>query len=83
MLIQLARKLEYTIFTITIANIKKALTPKKHTNPAAKVLLEHHKHLIAFLQKKTDKLLEHQLYNHKIVIKKGKYPRFKPLYKIS
>ena len=83
MLTQLARKLKYTIFTVTIADIKKALVLKKHTNPAAKVLLKHHKHLIVFLQKEANKLLKHWLYNHKIVIKERKYPGFGPLYKIS
>ena len=38
-LAQLAIKPEYTIFTIIIANIKKALVLKKHTNPAIKVLV--------------------------------------------
>ena len=66
-----------------MADIDKALVLKKHTNPAIKVPLEYYKHLIAFLQKKANKLAEHQLYNHKIVIKEGKNPKFRPLYKIS
>jgi len=49
LLAQLARKLEYTIFAIIMANIKKALAPKKHTNPATKVLVEYHKYLDIFL----------------------------------
>jgi len=32
-----------------MANIKKALAPKKHTNPAMKVLVEYHKYLDVFL----------------------------------
>ena len=71
------------IFAIIIANINKALILKKHTNLTAKVLPEYYKHLIIFSQKKANKLAERQPYNHKIVIKKGKYPRFKPLYRIS
>ena len=71
------------IFTVIIANIKKALVLKKHTNPAIKVLVCYYKHLNIFLQKKANKLAEHQLYNHKIILKKGKQPRFKPLYGIS
>ena len=67
------------IFTITIANIKKALVLKKYTNPAVKVLLKYYKYLIIFLQKKANKLVERQLYNYKIVIKEGKYPGFRPL----
>ena len=66
-----------------MADIDKALVLKKHTDFAAKVLLEHYKYLIAFLQKKADKLVEHQLYNYKIIIEKGKYFGFRPLYKIS
>ena len=48
-LAQLARKPEYTIFTVIIANIKKALVLKKHTNPAIKVLVEYYKYLDIFL----------------------------------
>ena len=71
------------IFAVTMADIKKALVLKKYTDSAAKVLLEYYKHLIVFLRKKADKLLKYWLYDHKIVIKEGKYPRFKPLYGIS
>ena len=66
-----------------MADINKALVLKKYTNPAVKVLLEYYKHLITFSQKEADKLVECQLYNYKIVIKEGKYPRFKPLYRMS
>ena len=71
------------IFAVIIANIKKALALKKHTDLAVKVLLKHYKHLIAFLQKKANKLLERRLYDHKIIIKEGKYPGFGLLYGIS
>ena len=66
-----------------MADIDKALIPKRHTNPAAKVPLEHHKHLITFSWKEANKLVERRLYNYKIVIKEGKHPRFRPLYRIS
>ena len=66
-----------------MANINKALVLKKYTNPAVKVLLEYYKYLIAFLWKEADKLAECRPYNHKIIIKKGKYFRFRPLYKMS
>jgi len=66
-----------------MANIKKALVLKKYTNPAIKVLVCHYKHLDIFLQKKANKLVEHQLYNYKIVLKEGKQPRFGPLYRMS
>ena len=45
----LAKKPKYTIFTIIMADIEKALAPKKHTNPVAKVLIDHYKHLDVFL----------------------------------
>jgi len=82
-LAQLAKKPKYTIFAITIANIKKALVLKKYTNPATKVLVEYYHHLEAFLQKEADKLLEYQPYNYKIILKEGKQPGFGPLYRMS
>jgi hypothetical protein len=48
-LARLAKKPEYTIFTVTIADIKKALTLKKYTNPAIKVLEEYYNLLDIFL----------------------------------
>jgi len=66
-----------------MADIEKALVLKKHTNPATKVLVYHYKHLEVFLQKEADKLVEHWLYNHKIVLKEEKQPGFRPLYRIS
>ena len=83
MLVRLAIKPEYTIFAIIMADIKKALAPKKHTNPAIKVLVEYYKYLDVFLQEEANKLLEYRLYNYKIIIKEGKDPRFGPLYRIS
>ena len=48
-LVQLAKKYKYTIFTILIADIKKALALKKYTNPTTKVLVEYYKYLEVFL----------------------------------
>jgi len=48
-----------------------------------KVLVEYYNRLEVFLWKEADKLLEHQSYNHKIVLKEGKQPRFRPLYRMS
>jgi hypothetical protein len=39
----------YIIFTIIIADIKKALVLKKYTNPAIKVLVYYYKYLDIFL----------------------------------
>ena len=71
------------IFAVIIADIKKALILKKHTDPVIKVLVYYYKHLDIFSQKKANKLAEHQLYNHKIILKEGKQPKFRPLYKMS
>jgi hypothetical protein len=49
LLARLAKKPEYIIFAITIADIKKALVLKKHTNPAIKVLIEYYNLLDVFL----------------------------------
>jgi hypothetical protein len=49
LLAQLAKKPKYIIFTVTIADIKKALVLKKHTNPAMKVLEEYYNLLDVFL----------------------------------
>ena len=47
------------IFAVIIANIKKALVLKKHTNPAIKVLVCYYKYLNIFSQKKANKLAEY------------------------
>ena len=83
LLVWLTKKPEYTIFTVTMADIKKALAPKKHTDPAIKVLVDYYKHLDVFLWKETDKLAEYCLYNYKIVLEEGKQPRFGSLYGMS
>ena len=49
LLVRLAIKPKYIIFAVIIANIKKALAPKKYTNPAIKVLVEYYKYLDIFL----------------------------------
>ena len=66
-----------------MADIKKALVLKKHTDPATKVPVCHYKHLNTFSQKEANKLVKHRLYNYKIILKKGKQPGFRPLYKMS
>ena len=83
MLTRLAKKPKYTIFAITIANIKKALVLKRRTNPITKVPVKYYKYLDAFSRKEANKLAEHQLYNYKIVLKEGRQPRFRPLYGMS
>jgi len=72
LLAQLAKKPKYTIFAITMVDIKKALALKKHTNFIIKVLVNHYKYLNIFLRKEADKLIKYWLYNYKIVLKKEK-----------
>ena len=66
-----------------MANIKKALALKKHTNPVTKVPIEYYNYLDIFLQKEANKLLKRHPYNYKIIVKEGKYSRFRPLYRMS
>jgi len=47
------------IFAVIIADIKKALALKKHTNPAIKVPVCHYNNLEVFSRKEADKLAEH------------------------
>ena len=58
-----------------IANIKKALVPKKHINPTTKVLVKYYKYLDIFSQKEANKLAEYRPYNHKIILKEKKTAR--------
>jgi len=48
-LARLARKPEYIIFAVIMADIEKALALKKHTNPATKVPVEYYNYLDVFL----------------------------------
>jgi len=59
LLAQLARKHRYKIFAITMANIKKALAPKKHTDPTTKIPACYHEDLVVFSQKEANKLVKH------------------------
>ena len=55
-----------------MADIEKALALKKYIDPAMKVPVEHYKYLDVFSWKEVNKLVEHWLYDYKIVFKKGK-----------
>ena len=82
-LARLAMKPEHTIFAVIMADIEKALAPRKHTDPATKVLVEYHKYLDVFSQEEANKLPERRLYDYKIIIEEGKDPGFRPLYGMS
>ena len=49
LLARLTKKPKYTIFAVTMADIKKTLVLKKYTDPATKVLIDHYKHPDIFL----------------------------------
>ena len=66
-----------------MADIKKALALKKHTNPTTKVPIDYYKYLKVFLRKEANKLVEHRPYDYKIILEEGKQPGFRPLYRIS
>jgi len=48
-LAQLAKKPKYIIFTVIMADIKKALILRKYINPAIKVSINYYKYLDVFL----------------------------------
>ena len=48
LLVWLAKKPEYIIFTVIMADIEKALVLKKHTDPVIKVPVEYYKYLGVF-----------------------------------
>ena len=52
-----------------MADIEKTLAPKKHTNPATKVLAKYYKNLKVFFRIKANKLLKYKPYNFKIKLK--------------
>jgi len=66
-----------------MADIEKALAPKKHTDPTTKVLVYYHEDLVVFLWKEANKLVEYWPYDHKIILEEGKQPGFRPLYGMS
>ena len=83
LLVWLAKKPEYIIFTVIMADIEKALVLKKYTDPATKVLVDYYKYLDVFSRKEANRLVEYWLYDYKIVLKEGKQPGFRLLYRMS
>ena len=62
------------IFSISICNIKKALTLKFTTNPVKKLLTEYHDFLDIFSKADSDILPPHHRYDHKISLIEEKTP---------
>ena len=70
------------ILRVPQIGVRYALVLKKYIKSITKVLIKYYKHLKLFLWKEANKLLKRQPYDYKIIIKKGKYFKFRPLYKI-
>ena len=71
------------VFAILLRDIKKALKPKKHFNPAVKLLKKYHQFLDIFSRQKADMLSVHWSYDHKILLEDEKQLMFKALYSMS
>ena len=71
------------VFTVLLRDIEKALEPKKHFNPAVKLLKEYHQFLDVFSRQKVDTLPVHQSYDHKIPLEDEKQLTFEALYSMS
>ena len=46
----------FTLYAVTLANVKKALAQKEETNPVTKLPTQYHRFLNAFSRKDVDKL---------------------------
>jgi Retroviral aspartyl protease./Reverse transcriptase (RNA-dependent DNA polymerase). len=77
------RSKDFVVFAASMADIEKALAPKKKIDPKTKLPLEYHEFLDVFSQKEADKLPPHRGYDHKIKMKEGSEPPFGPLYDMS
>ena len=71
------------VFTISLRDIEKALEPKKHFNPAVKLLKEYHQFLDVFSRQEADTLPVHRSYDHKILLEDEKQLTFEALYSMS
>ena len=71
------------VFAVSLRDIKKALEPKKHFDPAVKLPKEYHQFLDVFSRQKADMLPVHQSYDHKIPLEDEKQLTFKALYSMS
>ena len=82
-MLRLARKKDHEIFSVTLEDIDRALSPKICTDPKAKLPPEYHAYLPLFSRKEADKLPEHRTSDHRIVTEEGKQHGFGPLYAMS
>ena len=78
-----AKRYHMKVFTVSSKDIKKALKPKKHIDPAVKLPKEYHRFLNVFSKQEADTLPIHCSYDHKIPLEDGKQPTFGALYRMS
>ncbi|TKA72817.1 hypothetical protein B0A49_05481 [Cryomyces minteri] len=71
------------MFSASMRDIEKALSPREVTDPATKVPEEYHDLLDVFSRHDADTLPARRAYNHKIKLQEGKEPTFGPLYGMS
>ena len=71
------------LFSVFLKDVEKALRPKQHTDPVIKLFPELHKFIELFSPQKTNKLLPHKPYDHKIKFIKSKQPGYGFLYSMS
>ena len=79
----LARKPGYHIFAASMADIEKALEPKKEVDPLTILPEEYHEFIDVFSRKESDILPPHRPYDHKITLKDSSSLPFSRLYPIS
>ena len=71
------------MFSVSIKDIEKALTPKIEIDSMTVLPPEYHEFLDVFSHVEARKLPEHRTYDHKITLLDGKEPPFEPLYGMS
>jgi hypothetical protein len=79
----LARRLEYEIFAVLMADIEKALALRTYTDPSIKVPAEYTDLLPVFDRQEADKLPERRSYDYKIELKDNQQLSYGPLYNMS
>jgi hypothetical protein len=80
---KLAQQPDTEIFSVTTADIEKALAEKTITDPKTKLNREYWDLLDLFSRQKADQLPEHRPYDHKIELTPGSQPTYGPLYAMS
>jgi len=79
----LAKRPNHHIFAASVADIEKALEPKKEVDPLTILPEEYHKFIDVFSRKESDILPPHRPYDHKITLKDSSSLPFSRLYPMS